>query len=70
MHWISRKTHHFISTADLETLSDSIALSIRRNMSWFDSAHVAIIKQNMNVAIDSSTSDKIMNEYRDILNRL
>jgi hypothetical protein len=55
------------NTEDIVTLADSIALSIRKNMSWFDSAHVGKIKQNMSLVIDSVASDKIRNEYRDIL---
>ena len=65
-----QKNTSLYNTEDLETLSDSIVLSIRRNMSWFDSTHVELIKQNMHVAIDSSSSDKIRNEYRDIINSL
>jgi hypothetical protein len=65
-----QKNTSLYHTEDLETLSDSIALSIRRNMSWFDTTHVEMIKQNMSVVIDSSTSDKIRNEYRDIINIL
>jgi hypothetical protein len=57
-------------TEDLERLSDSIALSVRRNMSWFDSVATANIKQNMSVVIDSSTSDKIRDEYLPIINAL
>lgn len=65
-----QKNASLYNTEDLETLSDSIALSVRRNMSWFDSTHVEMIKQNLSVVIDSSTSDKIRNEYRDIFNSL
>jgi hypothetical protein len=39
-------------------------------MSWFDSIATDKIKQNMLVVIDSSTSDYIRKEYRDIINAL
>ena len=65
-----QKNTSLYNAEDLETLSDSIALSIRRNMSWFDSTAVERIKQNMRVVIDSSSSDKIRNEYSDIINAL
>jgi hypothetical protein len=65
-----QKNTSLYKAEDLEILSDSIALSIRRNMSWYDSIAVEQIKHNMLVAIDSSSSDKIRNEYRDILNKL
>jgi len=65
-----QKNTSLYNAEDLETLGDSIALSIRRNMSWFDSTHVEKIKQDLRVVIDSSSSDKIRNDYRDILNSL
>ncbi len=65
-----QKNTSLYKTEDLEALTDSIALSIRKNMSWFDSTHVEMIKKNMSVAIDSTTSDKIRNEYSDLINRL
>ncbi len=65
-----QKDTSLYNVEDLEKLSDSIALSIRRNMSWFDSISIEKIEQNMRVVIDSSTSDKIRNEYRDIINSL
>ena len=65
-----QKNTSLYNTEDLETLGDSIALSLRRNMTWFDSTAVEQIKQNMSVVIDSSSSDKIRNEYRDIINSL
>lgn len=58
------------NTEDLERLSDSIVFSVRRNMSWFDSIATDKIKQNMLVVIDSSTSDYIRKEYRDIIDAL
>lgn len=65
-----QKNTSLYKTEDLEKLSDSIALSVRRNMSWFDSVAMAKIKQNMHVVIDSSKSDKIRDEYRDIIDAL
>ena len=65
-----QKNTSLYNTEDLERLSDSISVSIRRNISWFDSTHVEMIKPNMRVVIDSTTSDKIRNEYSDIMNRL
>jgi hypothetical protein len=65
-----QKNTSLFSKKDLDKLGDSIALSVRRNMSWFDSTHVEMIKRNMSVVIDSSTSDKIRKEYLDIINTL
>jgi len=65
-----QKNTSLYEAEDLERLSDSIALSVRRNMSWYDSIAVEQIKDNMLVAIDSSSSDKIRKKYRDILNKL
>lgn len=65
-----QKNTSLYKAEDLERLSDSIALSVRRNMSWFDSLAIAKIKHTMSVVIDSSTSDKIKGEYRDIINAL
>ncbi len=65
-----QKNTSLYKAEDLERLSDSIALSIRRNMSWYDSIAVEQIKHNMLVAIDSSSSDKIRNAYQDIVNNL
>lgn len=65
-----QKNTSLYKAEDLERLSDSIALSVRRNMSWYDSTAVEQIKDNMLVAIDSSSSDQIRKKYRDILNKL
>ena len=65
-----QKNTSLYKAEDLERLSDSIAHSVRRNMSWFDSIAVEKITQNMRVVIDSSSSDKIRKEYRDIINSL
>lgn len=65
-----QKNTSLYSVQDLEKLSDSIAVSVRKNMSWLDSASVEKLKQNMRAVIDSSTSDKIRNEYRELINSL
>jgi hypothetical protein len=65
-----QKNTSLYNAEDLETLGDSIALSLIRNMTWFDSTAVEGIKQNMLVVIDSSSSDNIRNEYREIINSL
>ncbi len=65
-----QKNTSLYNVEDLETLGDSIALSLRRNMTWFDSTAVENIKQKMLVVIDSSFSDKIRNEYSYIINAL
>jgi hypothetical protein len=65
-----QKNTSLYSTEDLERLSDSVAQSVRRNMSWFDSIATDRIKQHMLVVIDSSSSDKIRREYTEIINAL
>jgi hypothetical protein len=65
-----QKNTSLYKVEDLERLSDSIAHSVRRNMSWFDTIAIDKIKQNMLVVIDSSSSDKIRYEYREIINSL
>ena len=65
-----QKDTSLYNAKDLERLSDSIALSVKRNRSWFDSNAVEKITQNMLVVVDSSSSDKIRNEYLDIINSL
>ena len=65
-----QKNTSLYRTEDLERLSDSIALSVRRNIQWFDSTATERIRQHMLVVIDSSTSDYIRKEYRDIINAL
>ena len=65
-----QKNTSLYKAEDLERLSDSIAYSVRKNMSWYDTIAIDRIKQNMLVVIDSSSSDKISNEYRDIINKL
>ena len=57
-----QKNTSLYKAEDLERLSDSIALSIRKNMSWYDTIAIDKINQNMLVVIDSSSSDKIKTE--------
>lgn len=65
-----QKNTSLYKAEDLERLSDSITLSIRKNMSWYDTIAIDRIKQNLLVVIDSSSSDKIRKNYRDIINSL
>ncbi len=51
----------------LELLSDSLSNSVRRNMGWFDEDASAIIKQEMLTVIDSTSSQKINNNYKDLI---
>ena len=50
----------------LELLSDSLSTSVRKNMHWFDENASASIKQAMLKVIDSSSSRKIKDEYREL----
>ena len=50
----------------LELLSDSLSSSVRRNMHWFDENASALIMQAMLTVIDSTTSRKIINDYREL----
>jgi hypothetical protein len=54
-------------TKDLEALGDSIALSIKRNMFWFDQDDAEQIKQKMRVVMDSLSSAKIRDGYDRII---
>ena len=54
----------------LELLSDSISNSVKRNMGWFDEDASAIIKQEMLTVIDSTSSQKINNNYKDLIELL
>ena len=51
----------------LELLSDSLSNSIRINMGWFDEDASEIIKQEMLTVIDSTSSRKIRNNYRELI---
>jgi len=50
----------------LELLSDSLSTSVRRNMLWFDEEASALIKQAMLTVIDSTSSRKIRNDYKEL----
>jgi len=50
----------------LELLSDSLYSSVRRNMHWFDEDASSLIKQAMLTVIDSTSSRKIRNDYREL----
>jgi hypothetical protein len=51
----------------LELLSDSLSSSVRRNMLWFDEDASGMIKQAMLTVIDSTSSRKIRNDYRELI---
>ena len=51
----------------LELLTDSLSSSVRRNMEWFNENDSERIKQAMQTAVDSTSSQKIRNEYRDLM---
>ena len=50
----------------LELLSDSLSSSVQRNMPWFDEEASAFIKQAMLSVIDSTSSRKIRNDYKEV----
>ncbi len=50
----------------LELLSDSLSSSVRRNILWFDEDATEMIKQAMLNVIDSTSSRKIRNNYREL----
>jgi Mg/Co/Ni transporter MgtE len=51
----------------LELLSDSLSNSVRINMGLFDEDASEIIKQEMLTVIDSTSSRKIRNNYRELI---
>jgi hypothetical protein len=51
----------------LELLSDSLSNSVRRNMGWFDEDASEKIKQEILTVIDSTSSRKIRNGYRELI---
>ncbi|TFH27898.1 MAG: hypothetical protein E4H10_02315 [Bacteroidia bacterium] len=54
----------------LEHLSDSLSHSVRRNMNWFDEDASEKIKQALLTVIDSTSSRKIINDYRELIETL
>jgi len=51
----------------LELLTDSVSSSVRRNKVWFDEDDSEKIRQAMLTVIDSTSSRKIINDYRDLI---
>ncbi len=51
----------------LELLSDSLSSSVKANMHWFDEHASAMIKQTMLTVMDNSSSKKIKNDCRDLI---
>jgi len=51
----------------LELLTDSLSSSVRRNKVWFDEDDSEKIRQAMLTVIDSTSSRKIINDYRDLI---
>ncbi|MEN8230650.1 MAG: hypothetical protein ABFS38_21015, partial [Bacteroidota bacterium] len=51
----------------LELLCDTLSNSIRRNMEWFDEDASEEIKQGMHAVIDSTSSQRIKTDYRDLI---
>lgn len=52
---------------DLELLTDSLSISVQRNMEWFDEDTSEQIKQAMRAVIDSTSSLKIKNDYLELI---
>ncbi len=50
----------------LELFADSLSTSVRRNMHWFDADASETIKQAMLAVIDSSSSQKIKKDYKEL----
>lgn len=50
----------------LELLSDSLSSSVRRNMHWFDEEASERIKQALLTVVDSSSSRKLINDYKEL----
>jgi hypothetical protein len=55
---------------DLEILSDSVVASLRRNMSWFDRPTAETIRDKLRVVVDSSSSERIRDEYSRLIDML
>ena len=65
---LKNKSHY--SNNDYKTLSDSLAMSVRRNLNWDDSVSVSYIKPMLQVVIDSSSSYEIKKEYLELIDSL
>ena len=55
---------------DFTTFSDSVAMSVKRNLIWFDSVSVHHITPGLQAVIDSSSSDRIKEEYIELIDNL
>ncbi len=55
---------------DLEVLTDSLSVSVKRNMNWFDQDMSEDLKQKMHAVIDSTSSEKIKTEYTNLIDIL
>lgn len=56
------------SVKDLELLTDSLSMSVQRNLEWIDEDISEKIKLAMQAVVDSTSSRKIQNEYLDLIN--
>ena len=52
---------------DLELLTDSLSVSVQRNLEWFDENTSQELKQAMQAVIDSTSSRKIKHDYRELI---
>ena len=55
---------------DLELLTDSLSISVQRNMDWFEENTAEELKQAMRAVIDSTSSLKIQNDYLELIGML
>ncbi len=58
------------SEKELELLTDSISVAVKRNMDWFDKAASDKLKLELQAVIDSTSSRKIRHDYLDLIDRL
>ena len=54
----------------LELLSDSLSSSVSKNMHWFDEQARATMKQTLNAAVESTSSQTIKDNYQALLENL
>ncbi len=66
----NQKNTSIFDEGDLEALSDSVYISLEKNMPWFDEMGKKMLKQELQSVIDSTSSIKIKNEYADLIHRL
>ncbi len=55
---------------DLEILSDSVSVSLQKNMNWFDSHAASLLQRKMAEVVDSTSSVRIRRRYRKIMGLL